>query len=59
MRAQEFINEEKIGVTSKRPGRQSDRPSRGHSVEPRYKVKSLETEDVELDERGKASKELC
>ena len=47
MRAQEFIKEEKIGVTPKRAGRSSDRPSRGHNAEPRYKTKSLETEDVQ------------
>jgi hypothetical protein len=55
MRAQEFIKEEKLGVSSKRPGRVSDRPARGHATESRYKVKA----DAQLDERGKASKELC
>lgn len=55
MRAQEFIKEEKIGTSAKRPGRTSDRPARGHTAESRYKV----TKDAQLDERGKASKELC
>jgi hypothetical protein len=55
MRAQEFIKEEKLGVSSKRPGRTSDRPARGHATESRYKVKA----DAQLDERGKASKEMC
>ena len=59
MRAQEFIKEEKIGVKAKRAGRTSDRPARGHNTEPRYKTKSLETEGVQLDERGKASVKLC
>jgi hypothetical protein len=55
MRAQEFIKEEKIGTSAKRPARKSDRPARGHAAESRYKV----TADAQLDERGKASKELC
>lgn len=59
MRAQEFIKEEKLGIESKRPGRKSDRPARGHNVEPRYKTKSAEVDEAQLDERGKASKELC
>jgi hypothetical protein len=59
MRAQEFIKEEKIGTSAKRPGRSSDRPARGHNAEPRYKTKSLETEDMHLDERGKANVALC
>ena len=59
MRAREFIKEEKIGVKATRAGRTSDRPARGHTTEPRYKTKSVETEDVHLDERGKASVALC
>lgn len=59
MRAQEFINEEKLGVGEKRKGRPSDRPERGHKIEPRYKTKEETTEDVHLDERGKASRKLC
>jgi hypothetical protein len=59
MRAREFIKEEKIGIKAKRAGRTSDRPARGHNTEPRYKTKSVETEGVQLDERGKASVKLC
>jgi hypothetical protein len=59
MRAQEFIKEEKIGTSAKRPGRTSDRPSRGHQTESRYKVKSAELDETQLDERGKASVQLC
>ena len=59
MRAQEFINEEKLGVTKKRAGRSSDRPARGHVPEPRYKTKQDTTESVTLDERGQASVKLC
>lgn len=59
MRAVEFIKEEKIGTKPKRTGRASDRPPRGHAAEPRYKEKSLETEEMHLDERGKASVKLC
>ena len=47
MRALEFINEEKIGVTPKRQGRTSDRPIRGHATEARYKeVDSVATEGI-------------
>jgi len=59
MRAQEFINEEKIGTKAKRPGRTSDRPARGHQTESRYKIKSSELDETQLDERGKASVKLC
>jgi len=59
MRAQEFIKEEKIGVSAKRAGRTSDRPARGHATESRYKTKSVELDETQIDERGKASKELC
>jgi hypothetical protein len=59
MRAQEFIKEEKIGVNTKRAGRTSDRPARGYNTEPRYKTKSVELDETQLDERGKASTKLC
>jgi hypothetical protein len=59
MRAQEFINEEKIGTAAKRSGRTSDRPARGHQTESRYKIKSTELDETQLDERGKASTKLC
>lgn len=58
MRALEFIKEENIGTSAKRPGRKSDRPARGHATESRYKIVSTNKEK-QLDERGKASKELC
>jgi hypothetical protein len=59
MRAQEFINEEKIGTSAKRPGRKSDRPARQHTAEPRYKTKSADVNETQLDERGKATVKLC
>jgi hypothetical protein len=59
MRAQEFIKEEKIGISSKRADRTGSRPPRGHKPELRYKTKSLETEEMQIDERGKASVKLC
>lgn len=59
MRAQEFIKEEKIGTSAKRAERAGNRPSRGHKSEPRYKTKSAEIDEAQLDERGKASKKLC
>ena len=59
MRALEFIKEEKIGVSTRRAGRTSDRPARGHQTESRYKVKSTEIDETQLDERGKASVKLC
>jgi hypothetical protein len=59
MRALEFIKEEKIGVSAKRPGRNSDRPARGHTAESRYKTKSADLDESQLDERGKASTKLC
>jgi hypothetical protein len=59
MRALEFIKEEKIGTSAKRPGRKSDRPARQHAAEPRYKTKSAEIDETQLDERGKATVKLC
>lgn len=59
MRALEFIKEEKIGTNAKRPGRKSDRPARQHTAEPRYKTKSADLDEAQLDERGKASVKLC
>jgi len=54
MRANEFINESKLGVTPKRQPRKGDRPERGHKTVERYHV-----DDQELDERGKAPRALC
>jgi hypothetical protein len=59
MRAQEFIKEEKLGVIAKRTGRTSDRPARGHATESRYKIKSADIDETQLDERGKAPVKLC
>jgi hypothetical protein len=54
MRANEFINEAKLGTEPKRPSRKGDRPERGHTPVTRYR-----NEDMELDERGKAPRALC
>lgn len=37
MRANEFINEAKLGTTPKRPSRKGDRPERGHTPVKRYR----------------------
>jgi len=52
MRANEFT----LGTYPERPGRSSDRPKRGHQLEPQFKI---DVDDDELDERGKASHALC
>ena len=57
MRANEFINEAKLGVASKRPERPGSRPPRGHEPMPAYKEEPME--DFDLDEAGKASRALC
>ncbi len=61
MRAQEFINEANIGTHTKRPARVSARPARGHTNEPTYKLKPVSdnTDDIDIDESGKASRALC
>lgn len=56
MKVFEIINEEKIGTEPKRPNRSGSRPDRGHQPIKRYHDTS---EDIEIAERGKASRALC
>lgn len=55
MRANEFLNEAKLGVAQKRAVREGSRPARGHKPQECYNM----DEEFELDEAGKASKKLC
>ena len=61
MRANEFINEDNLGVNPKRPQRAGSRPNRKETAKPLYKSKDElpVDEDWALDERGKASRALC
>lgn len=55
MRASEFLNEDTFGTSPKRKMREGSRPSRGHKPQKPFPVE----EEFELDEAGKASKQLC
>ena len=65
MRANEFINEDNLGVNPKRPQRAGTRPDRKETAKPLYKSKDEPKDDLNvdedwaLDERGKASHALC
>ena len=60
MKAKEFLPEATIGTNPRRPARPGSRPDRGHTAKSRYTtVCEYCGESHELDEEGKASRELC
>lgn len=65
MRANEFINEDNLGVNPTRPQRAGTRPSRKETAKPLYKSKDTSNDELAVDEdwalaeRGKASRALC
>ncbi len=59
MKVKEIISEANIGTNPKRPTRPGSRPERGHTPVKRYHNEAEQNEDMNLEERGKASRELC
>ena len=59
MKIYEIIAEAKLGTAPKRPLRQGSRPERGHEPVKRYKDEEPANEELQLDEKGKASRRLC
>lgn len=55
-----LLHEAKLGTAPKRSPRAGSRPDRGHEPVKRYNSKEVTaTEEMELDERGRASRRLC
>lgn len=61
MKVYEIISEATLGTEPKRAKRAGSRPDRGHTPVKRYKdaADNATTEDMEIDEHGKASRALC
>jgi len=57
MRANEFINEDAIGTSPKRPRREGSRHSRGHEPQARYTEVAVNEEDV--TEEKKSTTAIC